>query len=297
MKYMNIRIFGLLLALCLLPFTADARKPKEVKDGGVFHFRYDYNISAEEAKHRAEDDARNELLMRNFGTNVHQTILTDMTNCNGQSESSFSMHGGSEVDGRWIKNLQEPKFECRWDDKENCWLVTIEIHGLMREIMTAEAEYEAHLLRSLVDVKHGITNFFDGDTLYMYFRPMSSGYVAIYMDDFSGDVLCLLPYTNLYDSLKVEAGKDYLFYHSDDSVFAQNNVVELQVQCATPPQEAGCIYVIFSPNHFSLASYYDKVGEYELPISSRSTFFDWLSKCKMHDMEMVDKTIDYTIRP
>ena len=217
-----------------------------------------------------------------YGTVVGITDVLTMT----ESDTKMLSFGETEVKGEWIETIGEPEFIR--SVRNNHFLVTARVKGRIREIVMAEVEFEAKILRNGYDDKFESEEFKDGDDLYLSFRSPVDGYLTVYLYDGADDVYCLLPYSGQSDgNVKVKAKKRHLIFSSrhPHSGIKSHLIDEYTMTC-TKPMEHNRLYVIFSPNMFTKAL--DNASSEEaLPrVLSFQDFQKWLTKCRKRDLQM-----------
>lgn len=283
MKHVLLFLF---LALSLPVFS---QKIKTVR--GEYTYHAPENVTLEEAKRTALDRAKIQALADAFGTIVSQTNATRVENSGGKSSTDFLSIGGSEVKGEWIETTEEPKYDISYE--QGMLVVKVSVEGKAREIVSAQIDIKAHVLRNGTEDKFESCDFRSGDDLYLSFVSPVNGYLAVYLIDAEQKAYCLLPYRNQTDGIyRVEANRRYVFFYTKEAPAAERQYVDEYVMTCSRSSEHNQIYVIFSPQQFAKAA--DYVSADMLPRELDSGDFQkWLVKLRVRDnsMQIDSKTI------
>lgn len=284
----------LIIIFLLTPLFSLAQKPKErsVKAEDLV-FTYPSNMTPEEAKRRAVESAKKQLIENEFGVLIQSHNTTTMTNRNGESQTEFDFRGESSVNGVWIETIGEPKVS--WTGGDDSIIVTVSIAGKIREITNNQAEFDVHVLRNGTDLKFKTTDFISGDDFYLYFKSRTGGFLAIYLDDHNGNVIFLSPFYDRNETIPINKNKEYLFYKSESTSIHTDNIKEYKMKCSSSIAEYNTIHVIFSPNNFSLAE--AVLIDNNMIICDSATFRIWLTRVVSRDKQVTFKEIPITIKP
>lgn len=276
-------IFLLLSVLFTLPVFSQKMKTVE----GEYTYHAPENITLEEAKRIALDRAKIQALADAFGTIVSQTNATHVQNRNGSSDIDFLSIGGSEVKGEWIETVGEPQYNISYE--QGMLVVKVSVKGKAREIVSAQIDIKAKVLRNGTEDKFESDEFRDGDDLYLSFVSPVSGYLAVYLVDAEQKAYCLLPYRSQTDGIyKVEANRRYVFFNIKEAPPQERQYVDEYVMTCSRSSEYNQIYVIFSPQPFVKAA--DNASEDTLPRElGLEAFMTWLTKCKTKDEKLLSK--------
>ena len=285
-----MRTFATLL-LGMFTSAAFAQKVKTVEAEYTYHAPE--NVTLEQARRTALERAKIQAIADEFGTIVSQSNATRIENRDGISQTDFLSIGGSEVKGEWIETLSEefnnPVFEGG--------MITIKcrVKGKAREIVTAQIDFKAKILRNGVDDKFEDDNFRSGDDLYLSFQSPVKGCLAVYLVDADRQAFCLLPYRNQTDGVyPVTANQPYLFFNERLAPQTERSYVDEYNMTCERSSEHNQIYIIFSPNQFVKAV--DNNNNEALPRQlSYEDFNQWLVKCRKHDKDMNLRMIPITI--
>lgn len=284
-----MKIYILLLGL-LFPFTLSAQKAEKVC--GEYTYYSSLDKSPEEAKRIALERAKIEALAEKFGTTVTQNNFTNVKNENGNSSIDFHSIGGSEVKGEWLETIGEPTFQIAIE--QNQLVVKVSVCGKAREVVRAEVEFSATLLRNGTEDRFKSEEFHDGDDVYLSFVSPVNGFLAVYLVDNEQNVYCLLPYRQSSGgAMEVKHGRSYLFFSAKQS----DNPAEVDeyILTAEKEEEHNQFYIIFSPKSFTKAN--DSVLDEALPRElTFPEFQKWLSKNRNRDKQMQVSIQNITIK-
>lgn len=210
------RTLAFFLIFGLSMFTANAQQTKSVT--GTYTYYAPENITLEEAKHIAVNRAKVSAIADAFGTLVTQNNATVISNTNGKSDNRFLSLGGSEVKGEWIETTNEPKFDIKYEQGQ--LIVSVVLKGVIREFPKNNLAFSFMILRNGTTEKYESDDFKNGDDMYLRFSSPTNGYLVGYMYDETSDMaVCILPYIagNSVGNMKIEGGKDYLFFKNLNS--------------------------------------------------------------------------------
>lgn len=284
-----VKIYVFLFGL-LLPFTLSAQRAEKVC--GEYTYYSSLDKSPEEAKRIALERAKIEALAEKFGATVSQNNFTNVKNENGYSSIDFHSIGGSEVKGEWLETIDEPEFQVSIE--QNQLVVTVKVCGKAREVVRAEVEFTAALLRNGTEDKFKSEEFRDGDDVYLSFVSPANGFLAVYLVDNEQKVYCLLPYRQSSGSaMEVKHGRSYLFFSAKKA----DNPAEVDeyVLTAEKEEEHNQFYIIFSPQSFTKAN--DSALDETLPRElTFPEFQKWLGKNRNRDKQMQVSVQNITIK-
>lgn len=258
---------------------------KTQKVCGSYIYYAPENVSVEDAKRIALERAKITALAGAFGTLVTQNNTTILSNKNGETDTRFFSLGGSEVKGEWIETIEEPEYHISYE--QNTLIVKVSVCGKAREIVHADIDYTAKLLRNGTELKYESAEYRNGDDLYLYFQSPVDGYLTVYLlDELSQKVYCLLPYQASSDgAVSIKHDIPYVFFSVDKALDYPSSVDEYVMTCSYE-KEYNTVYIIFSPNRFVKAN--SKGSDIEtLPRQlSLDVFQKWLNKGRNRDKEM-----------
>lgn len=264
------------------------------KAEGEYTYIVPENVDLEKAKHIALERLKTQLIADEFGTVVSQNNATTVKNSNGKSDIDFVSVGGSEVRGEWIETIGEPDFKPSFDNGQ--MIIKVHIKGKIREIVSADINFKALVLRNGTEDKYEDDTFKSGDDLFLSFTSPVSGYIVIYLVDNDGTAFCLLPYQNQEQgNVKINANERYVFFSEKLSPQNLKAYVDEYTMTCSHSQELNQIYVVFSPNTFVKAI--DGKREDTLPRElSNEDFQKWLAKNRSKDKDMTYKKVSITIK-
>ncbi len=278
-----------LILLLIISLPVLSQKIKTVE--GEYTYHAPENVTLEEAKRTALDRAKIQALADVFGTIVSQTNTTRMENRNGSSDVDFLSIGGSEVKGEWIETVDEPQYNISYE--QGMLVVKVSVKGKAREIVSAQIDIKAKVLRNGTEDKLESDEFRDGDDLYLSFVSPVSGYLAVYLVDAEQKAYCLLPYRSQTDGIyKVEANRRYVFFNIKEAPPQEHQYVDEYVMTCSRSSEYNQIYVIFSPQPFAKAA--DNTLSETLPgVLNYKELQKWLTKYRKKDksMNVIKKSI------
>ncbi|MBQ9231231.1 MAG: DUF4384 domain-containing protein [Prevotella sp.] len=284
---------AVVLILMMLSITAFAQKVKTVE--GEYTYYAPENVTVEEVRRTALERAKIQAIADEFGTIVQQTNTTRIHTNDNKSSTDFFMIGGSEVKGEWIETLGEPQFS-NPVFQDHTIVITCKVRGKAREIVTAQIDFKARVLRNGTEDKFEDDDFKSGDDLFLSFVSPVSGYLAVYLVDSGEKAFCLLPYRNQVDGIyPIEANRRYLFFNIKEASQQERPFVDEYNMTCEHSMEHNVIYVVFSPNQFAKAA--DSTTSELLPRElSYDDFQRWLANCRKHDHEMIPRRIPIVIK-
>lgn len=241
---MSIR-FRILVLLLLVCIEVAAQKTKTVT--ATYTYYAPETMSLEEAKRTALDRAKIKAIADEFGTIVTQNTSTSVSNKNGETDTHFFSVGSSDVKGEWIETAQDPKYEISYSD--GFLIISVEVKGKIREITRTDISIDARILRNGIELRNENDSFLSGDDLYLYFKSPISGFLLVYLVDYStNNVYCLLPYSNSGEvSQEIEMDRPYIFFHQESTEYP-TLIDEYVMTCSNSNKiEYNEVVVIFSP--------------------------------------------------
>ena len=280
------------ILLYIIAITTYAQKTEKVIA------RYTYfapeNVTLEEAKRTALDRAKSAAIAEAFGTIVTQSNSTIIRNQNGKTDSRFFSLSGSEVKGEWIETTKEPKYGIKYES--GMLVVSVEVRGRVREIVSACIDFTAKILRNGTEDKFESSDFRSGDDMYLYFKSPIDGYLIVYLlDEIAQEVSCLLPYkTSGNGAYRIEHDNPYIFFSAKNE---SNNpgVVDEYVMTCSGDIEFNDIYILFSPNPFTKANSDEVIDELLPRKLSYIEFQKWILNNKKKDKDLSIKIVKIEI--
>lgn len=287
------RLALLLLSIFFSCLCVFAQKVKTVS--AEYTYYAPETMSVEEAKRTALDQAKIQAIAEEFGMKVSQTSSIVMSSQNGDADERFFSVGGSEVKGEWIETLGQPKFEVTYDN--HLLVVTVKMKGKIRELLGNQAQLKIIPLRNGTELRFASTEFHDEDFFYLLFSSPEDGWLSVWLsDDLSDTVYRLLPYQLSKESVfRVTANKQYIFFsqkHSHDYDNSGSLIVDEFNMTADNEVDFNNLYVVFSPNAYSLPVLSKRDGIFEI---DRNKFEKWISKTRLKDNQTVAESFLLTV--
>lgn len=280
------------LLVGVLPETLMAQKIQKVS--GEYTYYAPSNVTLDQAKHIALEQAKIQLIADEFGTVIGNTNIIRTENKNGLSDVQMISLGQTEVKGEWLETIGDPEYEVGY--KNDMLFVKVTVAGRIREILTASIDIKTKVLRNGTEDRFQSNEFKDGDEMYLSFHTPVDGYLTVYLYDGDNNVFCLLPYQSQEaGQISVKAHKPYVFFSGKHSEDIQSYLVDEYVLTCSKEMEFNRLYVIFSPNRYTKASD-SQSDEVNVPrYLEFKDFQQWLSKCRVHDLDMTLRIEDITI--
>ena len=289
-----MKLRTIIITLFMLAATAvHADDIKTVEGVSVFYGESSHSLN--DCKRYALEQARIAALAKEFGTNVSQDIYQrDIVSGNTES-TYFNMLNSTEVNGEWIADEGEPKYEIGYGN-DNLPVVTCRIKGKARKISNVAVEFDAKVLRNGNEERFADTRFREGDEMKVLFRAPVDGYVLIYLVDDSNTAYSLLPYSNSTDGvIRVKRDRDYVFFDAKkaDKAFGEPDELLMTLSDGNAVEHNHC-YVIFSPQPFTKAL--DRAGKDLQPrMLAHADFQKGLVNCRKRDPKMGMKVMHLVI--
>ncbi len=277
----------------MLAVVVESFAQKMQKVTATYTYYAPENVTLEEAKRTALDRAKIQAIAGEFGTIVSQNNSTIVSNQNGQSDSRFFSLGGSEVKGEWIETTKEPIYNIKYES--GMLVVTVEVSGRIREIVSAGIDFTAKILRNGTEEKFESNELRNGDDMFLYFKSPVDGYLAVYLlDETTQEVYCLLPYKASGEgAYRIEHDKPYVLFSAKHESVNPNNVDEYRMVCSRD-EEYNDVYVLFSQNLFAKSQTKDMV-DIQPRQASFESFQRWFAKIRKSDDSMTLKRIPLLI--
>jgi len=290
------------LFVFLLLIAAQAGYAQKIrKVSGTGMVRMGSNMTLDEARVKAEEDAKVNAIESVFGAYVEQQTDLYATN----DETTYNIIGSTKVKGEWIETT-DIRFE---DDfrtetgtygEEQVRYVICHIKGKAREIVP-KANINFEVLNT-PDPASRTVDFYDGEQLYLWFKSPVNGYLSVYLDD-GNTAYCLLPDTyspNEFSSgVFVKGDKDYLFFSPEHNDLPQSQVEEYEM-FTNKKIEYNTLYIIFSEDKFVKPVLKRKQNRDNriLPRSLPSAEFQkWLADQRAASSGFQDRRVKISIRP
>jgi hypothetical protein len=239
-----------LFFIFFLALVLTASSQKVVNASGYCKIRIERNMSLEQAIKDVVACAKKNALEQVFGTQITQEDIIRSNNVQKGMEATgstvFQSVGSFEVKGEWIETKSEETKRLVGENGDD--FIECNIKGKVRELKRKSASFEAYPLSVADNPKSRATDFLNDQSVYLYFRSPSKGFLNVYLDD-GANSFQLLPYkSSQLINLPVEADKVYVFF-SKNTVKDGERVDEYQLS-AEKPQEQNTFYVLFSTKSF-----------------------------------------------
>jgi hypothetical protein len=221
---------------------------------------YPERESLTEARERVLVQAKINALENAFGTLIMQGnsvyIENKKTGEKVETNTTFKMIGNTAVKGEIIQILKSDFKESKKKEKINrkkieITYITCNIIIQAKELIDTEIEIQSFPINS-VKLIRPVTEFYEGDDLFIYFQSPVNGYLTIFLDD-NDQAQCLLPYrimpAGLEEAMPIKANKEYLFFsdkpehnYFEDDFFAEDTYELI----ASSEKDLNQLYIIFS---------------------------------------------------
>ncbi|MBO7120130.1 MAG: hypothetical protein J6W03_07425 [Bacteroidaceae bacterium] len=248
-------------------------------------------MSPKEARYQTILKAQTDAIAKTFGSIVSDENMSFVREKDHTSTSDFfSLHEG-DVRGVWLETIGDPIWSEPKHLSDGGVVYETRLKGKIMELENAPIDIQTKLLFNGKDPdKDEIRNFtfYQGDTLFLYFRTPVDGYLAVYVVDYEDNMntQCLLPDSKNPDGIqRVESNTDYIFFSKE------NHKGPMIRMISKTAHDYNQFYVIFSPNPFTKAN--DRAIDKKLPpYVSFNDFQKWLSnirRSKSHSQMCVEK--------
>lgn len=278
-----MRIITILFSF-LLSAALYAQRTEKVEKTILYHA--DSHMTIEQAKLMAIEEAKAMAIDSVFGTNVHSTSLNVISVGGGKDVNEFVQISNTNVRGRWIKDIEEPRFGKIWYE-ENMLNIYVTVKGRVREIKSVPIPCQVKVLCNGTDERFETDDFRHGSSLYLSFSSPVDGYLVVYLIDEHHDAYRALPYFRQdAGAYPIKGNTEYVFFSEKRATEEDRPYVEEYTLTAEKETESNLLYVIFSPNKFShpVDRFVDEEHPHQL---SWKAFQSWLSNCMNHDDDMI----------
>lgn len=254
----------------------------------------DGNHSRKECERLAAEQARIDALAKKFGTVVTQDILQSDRVRGDVETNDFLALSATEVRGEWIGDVMSPIYKYALDSSGN-YVIECTVKGNANEITNQDTDFEARILRNSPDKQAMDNHFRNGDTMYMYFKGSTDGYLAVFLEDEHHEVNQLAPYESAPgNQMKLRKNRDYILFNVDrpeEGVYG--NIPPLMLT-AKDNAEYNRVYVLYSPDVFSLPP---MTFNGSFNALNSEDFIKWVSKIRRQDPRMGFKRMNIQIEP
>lgn len=284
-------------AVCAIGMVHTASADSSVKKvSGNYTYYGDKNDSPAMSKLKALEGARLDALSKEFGTIVTQDVLqADRVDSHGESSKFFSL-SSTEVKGEWIADDGDPIYVVSLGN-DDCLIVNCRIKGTAKSISNDAIDFEAIALRNGTGKGNSSSEYHQGDDLFLSFTSPVDGYLSVFLMGNNGDVCKMLPYQqDSRQEVKVKKNYDYVFFDPSKAGGEFGDVDAFSI--GTDGEiEFNKLYVVFSPNPFSMPVLRPAKSEYSLPYLTEEEFSKWLVKNRRNDPKMGVKQINLKLYP
>ncbi len=318
-----MKILNALILLVILFSSAKAQENKVIKAKGKALVQYYPDVESLNAtKDRALQLAKINALENVYGVLVIQGntvyIENKKTGEKVETNTTFKMIGSTAVKGEIIQVVKTDFKEIKKKEKgsglkkKTITYIECKVELHTKELKNTKIEIESFPLNTTKIIKP-ITDFYEGNDLFLYFRSPVNGFLTVYLDD-DDNAQCLLPYTKMpkgyEEAMPIVADKEYLFfsdkpefnYFKEDDFFAEDTY-ELY---SNSEKDINRLYVIFSKKPLNkpilkkdgnkeILLKLDK-EDYTLPrVIKSGNFQEWLLKIQQIRDDLVIKNIMISI--
>ena len=212
-------LFVLISALCLPLFAGN----DVVRVAATYEYVSDNSRETpEQAERTAIERAKQKALEEKFGvdvTAVTNTLITNRSGSDAQSQTNVFSLGGTAVRGEWIETTKKEVLEMAF--VQGFWKIRVHIEGKARNTTSEKADIHYAFIKDVQDLESPVT-FRDGSDLFLRFSSPVTGYLCVYLIDETKNAYCLLPYMSQQTgSQPVEANRDYIFFSSNFTFLIQ----------------------------------------------------------------------------
>ncbi len=242
----------ILLGTFLLIFISDAFSQKIVKVSGSAEVRIEMNMTEEQTREKALQQAMIKAIENEFGTYVEQTA--DLIVQDGSH--SFTIIGSTKVRGEWVETTGKPEFNESTkqiqgkNGKEIENWITCGVKGKAKK-STPKAMLEIQTL-NCPQIECRAEDFISGEALYLHFKSPVKGYLSIFLSD-DEIVNRLLPYNNMKEkyitAVDVEPDKEYIFFCKRYNYFENEKVDEFELH-TSKDKEVNTLYIVFAQEKY-----------------------------------------------
>lgn len=260
---------------------------------GDYTFYGDRSYSPEACREAALEGARVQALAKEFGS-LLTSVIDVRTQKKGDEETQDAeLLSRSEVKGEWLADIGEPRYDVSIDNDGN-YVVRCRIQGKAKAISNESTDFKAYVMRNSSELRDSTTKFRSGDDMFVSVKTPVDGYLSIYLVGENRDVYSLFPYyTSSNNEIRLRRGREYTLFDPKKSPEEFGQPDELVLSCDSDI-ERNRLYLIFSPNRYSLAVDTES-GSYAPRELSYKDFSKWLLKSRLRDPKMGVKVIRLTI--
>ena len=272
---------------------------------GEYRMRIPDEMSVDQAKRVAVQEAKLAALAAEFGTMVGQSTRTKIVTNNGETSTRFASLSNSFVNGVWVADRSEPSLDIIYEGRDR-W-IECKVKGEAKPLEKAPVNFTAKPV-SCLNPGCATQEFKQDDLLYLYFKSPVDGYLSVYLDD-EKNCQMLLPYQDMKESvMEIEADKEYYLFSSRFDYLGDPSLVDEYPLYTNYDYEVDLLYVIFSTKKYFKADMYDADAVYEASqniidtefsdfpkFSPSEEFQTWLTENLIRNDEMYLEVIDIAI--
>lgn len=284
----TIRTILLTTISLMMGTVAFAQEEKSIKKLFVYEISEDRNLTFMEARNLAIQNAHIEATKELFG--ISTTADTELINrmADGVSSEAYQEIISEALVGEWVWDNKNPEVNIDYDSENRRFNYHVLLDGKARRKTNAGTQLDWSLLTSEVNagVESSVeTKVVNGKKrIFVKFKSPRDGYAAIFWRDSKDDFLCMLPYKSSGGaSYPIVAGKEYIFFDRGSDPRATPIALSTKQDA-----EINAMYIVFSPNSFSLPLYEDG-GKSSLNTVKSKDFKEWLYKNRTYDRNMVEQ--------
>ena len=263
---------------CLFAALVSAQQMQTV--AGTRTYYYPFSMSVDEAKAKALEQLKIDLIADSFGTFVNMTTVLS----GSEDGDHYRTIAETLIKGEWIKDLSTPEYKI--DNDAVHQIVTVTAKGLVRELEDVPIDFDVHILCGGTDLRYETLSFKDGGNLYLRFLAPGDGYLSVYLDDGAGRVQRLFPYTNANVGDDCFAGGQEYVLFSEKHGRGDEMVDSISLYCLSSSPELNRLYAIWSPKQYARPK--DRRGRTASDCMELTTkeFQNWLARARYFDRQM-----------
>ena len=277
--------FILIFCACMTAIDAGSAKTKakvkSVSGTAEYVVTDDMSITLRDARLKCVELARAEAIRREFGELVSMGIIDVFMNSTNEGSGAVNIGtASSQARALWLGDTREPKVNIRYADGK--LFFKAEVWGEARELKINSTDLKWMISHKAGEQKVETSSFNNSESIYIDFKSVADGYVAVYLVEDNEQTWCLLPYGNDSDGRQeVKAGRRYAFFDKEFDKRA------LTIRLKTKrKEEYNQLVLIYSPNPFTKSI--DRVADgSKANVLSTRDFAKWLLKCQCNDPDMV----------
>ena len=301
--------------ILLLNYSFEIHSQAEKKAEGFSRIPLKANITPEQCKQEAINQAKVDALQKIFGEVVMEgnTLYTVNKNTNTKTEFNqvFNSISNIYVSGEWIKDLETPTVTVKVEGESVFY--EARVFGLVRELKSTVNSFKAKTL-SCSELNCETTVFNENQQMFFYFKSSVSGYLSVYLDVPSeSKTYCIFPYESerAKGSKFLKGDNDYVFFSKDKQDKDDKSKVDELVFSLTEPgtMETNQLFVLFSEKDAIGKPILDDGAKTEVqkkikeenyglpPYLSSSDFKKWLQEVRARNKDLQMSTSYIQIKP